>query len=133
MISFIDECALTVIQDLVLDQPAGELFAIEEPQSGDRFHQQSLMFSQFVLRVLPGGPVAGHEDEVGEVGGLGLLLEDGVERFDGLAVGTPVRSILVLLAGDEDERAGGRLDQLLNEGFELGEGDELCHLDLLKN
>jgi hypothetical protein len=127
MISFIDECALTVIQDFVLDQPASELFPIEKPQSGDRFHQQCLMLSQFILGVLPGGPVAGHEDEVGEVGGLRLLLEDGVERFDGLAVGTPVRSILVLLAGDEDERAGGCLDQLLNDGFKLRKGDELCH------
>ena len=70
---------MCVIQYLILDQSANELFAIEQPQSGDRFHQQCLMFSRFILGILPGGPVPGDEDEVGQVGSLRLLFEDGIE------------------------------------------------------
>lgn len=61
------------------------------------------MLAEFVLGVLPGGSVSGHEDEIGKVGLFRFLLKDGVERLDGFAVGTPVGPILVLLAGDEDE------------------------------
>ena len=81
---------MCVIQYLILDQSANELFAIEQPQSGDRFHQQCLMFSRFILGILPGGPVPGDEDEVGQVGSLRLLFEDGIERFDGLTIRAPV-------------------------------------------
>ena len=48
------------------------------------------MFSRFILGILPGGPVPGDEDEVGQVGSLRLLFEDGIEWFDGLTIRTPV-------------------------------------------
>lgn len=78
------------------------------------------MLAQFVLGVLPGGPIAGHEDEIGEVGLFGFLFQDGVEGFDGLAVGTPVGAVLVLVTGDEDEGFCRGLDELVEDGFKLG-------------
>lgn len=73
------------------------------------------MLAEFVLGVLPGGSIAGHEDEKWEIGLFGLLFEDGIERLDGFAIGTPIRTVLVLFTGDKDEGFSGSLDELVED------------------
>jgi hypothetical protein len=61
------------------------------------------------------------------------LLENGVKRLDCLTVGTPIGSIIVLFAGDEDECASRGLDQLFQHYLELRQSDDLshCYLQLI--
>lgn len=86
------------------------------------------MFAEFVFRVFPGGPVASHEYEKGQIGLFGFLFHRPVVRFNSLAVRTPVASIFVLLASEEHDCFGLVGDQMFKNFFKFVKGDQLAHL-----
>lgn len=118
-----------MIQDLILHQSLHNFLTIKQPQSRHRLDQQSLMFPQRVLRILPGWSVSSHDDIIRQSCLLALLLKDRIEWFDCLAVRAPVRAVLVLIAGDEQKSLCRGFGQLGYKGFEVEERDQFCHLE----